>query len=157
MEEGVEEDWWRRGWRRTGGEGGGGGLVEEGVEEDWWRRTGGGDWWRRTGGGGLVEEDWWRRTGGGGLVEEDWWRRTGGGGLCVCMCVYVHAQELYSAICTTYTHKHCATAFSMQSCTESAYQYFGIFLHKLCADVTRPDSPWGSKMPHLMVGASKSF
>ena len=34
--------------------------------------------------------------------------------------------------------------------------YFGI-LHKLRADVTRPDSPWGSKMPHFQVGASKSF
>ena len=34
--------------------------------------------------------------------------------------------------------------------------YCGI-LHKLCADVTRSDSPWGSKTPHLQVGASKSF
>ena len=34
--------------------------------------------------------------------------------------------------------------------------YFGI-LHKLRADVRRPDSPWGSKMPHFQVGASKSL
>ena len=34
--------------------------------------------------------------------------------------------------------------------------YFGV-LHKLRADVTRFDSPWGLKTPHLQVGASKSF
>ena len=34
--------------------------------------------------------------------------------------------------------------------------YFGV-LHKLCADDTRSDSPWGSKTPYLQVGASKSF
>ena len=30
-------------------------------------------------------------------------------------------------------------------------------LHKLRADVMRPDYPWGSKLPHLQVGASNSF
>ena len=33
---------------------------------------------------------------------------------------------------------------------------FGV-LHKLRADVTRPDYPWSSKLPHLQVGASNSF
>ena len=36
------------------------------------------------------------------------------------------------------------------------YLYFRV-LHKLRADVTRPDYPWGSKLPHLQVGASNSF
>ena len=30
-------------------------------------------------------------------------------------------------------------------------------LHKLRADVMRPDYPWDSKQPHLQVGASNSF
>ena len=30
-------------------------------------------------------------------------------------------------------------------------------LHKFRADVMRPDYPWGSKLPHLQVGASNSF
>ena len=34
--------------------------------------------------------------------------------------------------------------------------YFPV-LHKLRADVMRPDYPWGSKLPHLQVGASNSF
>ena len=34
--------------------------------------------------------------------------------------------------------------------------YFRV-LHKLRADVMRPDYPWGSKLPHLQVGASNSF
>ena len=34
--------------------------------------------------------------------------------------------------------------------------YFGV-LRKLCADVTRPDGPWGSKTPHHQVGVSKSL
>ena len=34
--------------------------------------------------------------------------------------------------------------------------YFRV-LHKLHADVMRPDYPWGSKLPHLQVGASNSF
>ena len=34
--------------------------------------------------------------------------------------------------------------------------YFRV-LHKLLADVMRPDYPWGSKLPHLQVGASNSF
>ena len=34
--------------------------------------------------------------------------------------------------------------------------YFRV-LHKLRADVMRPDYPWGLKLPHLQVGASKSF
>ena len=34
--------------------------------------------------------------------------------------------------------------------------HFGV-LQKLCADVTRSDSPWGSTTPHLQVQASKSF
>ena len=36
------------------------------------------------------------------------------------------------------------------------YLYFRV-LHKLRADVMRPDYPWGSKLPHLQVGASNSF
>ena len=34
--------------------------------------------------------------------------------------------------------------------------YFRV-LHKLHANVMRPDYPWGSKLPHLQVGASNSF
>ena len=34
--------------------------------------------------------------------------------------------------------------------------YFCV-LHKLHAYVMRPDYPWGSKLPHLQVGASNSF
>ena len=34
--------------------------------------------------------------------------------------------------------------------------YFRV-LHKLHTDVMRPDYPWGSKLPHLQVGASNSF
>ena len=34
--------------------------------------------------------------------------------------------------------------------------YFRV-LHKLRAYVMRPDYPWGSKLPHLQVGASNSF
>ena len=34
--------------------------------------------------------------------------------------------------------------------------YFRV-LHKLRADVMRPDYPLGSKLPHLQVGASNSF
>ena len=34
--------------------------------------------------------------------------------------------------------------------------YFHV-LHKIRADVMRPDYPWGSKLPHLQVGASNSF
>ena len=34
--------------------------------------------------------------------------------------------------------------------------YFRV-LHKLHAYVMRPDYPWGSKLPHLQVGASNSF
>ena len=34
--------------------------------------------------------------------------------------------------------------------------YFRV-LHKLRADAMRPDYPWGSKLPHLQVGASNSF
>ena len=33
--------------------------------------------------------------------------------------------------------------------------YFRV-LYKLRADVMRPDYPWGSKLPHLQVGASNS-
>ena len=38
----------------------------------------------------------------------------------------------------------------------SLHLYFRV-LHKLHADVMRPDYPWGSKLPHLQVGASNSF
>ena len=34
--------------------------------------------------------------------------------------------------------------------------YFRV-LHQFHADVMRPDYPWGSKLPHLQVGASNSF
>ena len=34
--------------------------------------------------------------------------------------------------------------------------YFRV-LHKLRANVMRPDYPWGLKLPHLQVGASNSF
>ena len=38
----------------------------------------------------------------------------------------------------------------------SLHLYFRV-LHKLHSDVMRPDYPWGSKLPHLQVGASNSF
>ena len=34
--------------------------------------------------------------------------------------------------------------------------YFGA-LHQFLADITRSDTPWGSKPPHLQVGAFKSL
>ena len=35
-------------------------------------------------------------------------------------------------------------------------KYFGA-LHQFFADATRSDTPWGSKLPHLQVGAFKSL
>ena len=60
----------------------------------------------------MVEGD-----GGGGMVEEGRWRRDGGGGMDLVT---------FDALrCCT----HCATAFSMQSCAESAYQPYADGYH----------------------------
>ena len=50
--------------------------------------------------------------------------------------------------------------FSTLHNTPSLYVNVNVYfrvLHKLRVDVMRPDYPWGSKLPHLQVGASNSF
>ena len=81
---------------------------------------------------------------------------------------YIYGKRAYYKIChknalrlNRYNFRNVnAIDFLFSALHSTPFLYVDLYfrvLHKLRADVMRPDYPWGSKLPHLQVGASNLF
>ena len=63
-------------------------------------------------------------------------------------------QHFYTVYAINFLFSTLHTTHHFSTCMRK--YLFGV-LHKLCADITRSNTPWGSKPPHLQVGVFKSL